>query len=83
MPPVSWKRVRRSSASTTLKRSTTPGSHHTGSTAILVTTALATSAGSMAEREASRQGLSRATSGRIGAVTGYLSGKLYQHVPGD
>ena len=39
IPPVSSKSVRRSSASVQPKRCATPGSHHTGSTAALVTTA--------------------------------------------
>ena len=39
MPPVSSKSARRSSASLTPKRRATPGSHQTGSTAILVTAA--------------------------------------------
>ena len=39
MPPVSSNSARRRSASLTLKRSATPGSHHTGSIAILVTAA--------------------------------------------
>ena len=43
MPPVSSNSARRRSASLTLKRRATPGSHHTGSTAILVTVADASS----------------------------------------
>jgi hypothetical protein len=43
MPPVSSKRARRRSASLTWKRRATPGSHHTGSTAIFVTAADASS----------------------------------------
>ena len=39
MPPVSSKSARRSSPSPTLKRFATPGSHQTGSIAILVTAA--------------------------------------------
>jgi hypothetical protein len=39
MPPVSSNSARRSSPSPTLKRRATPGSHHTGSSATLVTAA--------------------------------------------
>jgi hypothetical protein len=47
MPPVSSNSARRRSASLTLKRWATPGSHHTGSTATLVTVALASSSSTL------------------------------------
>src|SRR5256714_607477 len=70
MPPVSSKSARRRSASDTPKRLATPGSHHTGSIAILVTTPEVSSSSTRPSAASRRNAIPWPTTGPRAAALG-------------
>ena len=78
MPPVSSNSARRRSASLTPKRLATPGSHHTGSIATLVTTADASSSSTLPSIDRRWNAIACLISGRwmcalVTAIVGRMS----------